>query len=94
MCPLSRSFRRWLTAIPTLIAWLAPSAALAGWSAGGIPISATDSVASTPVVAPDGEGGVIIAWSDHRDVDQHFYVTRRTASGDVPPGCAPAPRSR
>jgi hypothetical protein len=51
-----------------------------------MPISATDSVASTPVVAPDGAGGVIVAWSDHRDVDQHFYVTRRTANGDVPIG--------
>jgi hypothetical protein len=83
---IPRCFPRVLVALFAATALRAPAVAASGWSAGGIAISATDSVAATPVVAPDGAGGVIIAWSDHRDVDQHFYVTRRLASGDVPSG--------
>ncbi|MFI5370506.1 MAG: hypothetical protein ACHQ52_03035 [Candidatus Eisenbacteria bacterium] len=81
---------RILRALPVLLfvaaTMHAPTAAASGWSAGGMPISPSDSAADTPVVAPDGAGGVIVAWIDHRDTDWHFYVTRRTASGDVPTG--------
>lgn len=65
---------------------LQPGRAHAAWPIGGMRLSLTDSAATMPVVAPDGSGGVIVAWFDHRDVDVHAYATRRLADGSVPTG--------
>lgn len=72
-----------------LAATLASARANAGWPAGGMRLSLSDSAAYTPVVAGDGGGGVIVAWFDHRDVDLHVYATRRLADGSVPAGWQP-----
>jgi hypothetical protein len=77
------------TALALLLTALVAKSAAAGWPAGGMRLSLSDSAAYTPVLAPDGAGGVIVAWFDHRDVDIHAYATRRAPDGSVPPGWVP-----
>jgi hypothetical protein len=36
--------------------------------------------------APDGAGGVFLAWQDHRGADNDIYATRLSATGTTPPG--------
>jgi hypothetical protein len=51
------------------------------WSSAGVPVDAGTGQDSSPVVASDGEGGVIVAWQDNRGVDADIYAQRISASG-------------
>lgn len=57
-----------------------------GWPADGLPICVLAGVQRAPRLAPDGEGGVLIAWEDLRDGSLAAYAQRVTAEGQIDPG--------
>lgn len=58
----------------------AAGAVASGWPASGLPVTSNASAEFNPVIAPDGSGGVLLAWTDYRgDVD--IYAQRVNGSG-------------
>lgn len=64
----------------------AAGAVAPGWPADGLPICTLPSVQGAPQLAPDGAGGVLIAWGDLRDGPRAAYAQRITAAGQIAPG--------
>lgn len=69
-----------------LASW--PGRAAAAWPndpAANVPVCTNPSVQEYPAVVSDGEGGVIIAWRDYRDINgptlDNVYAQRVSASG-------------
>jgi hypothetical protein len=57
------------------------------WSGEGIPVCAQGSNPKTLAVAPDGSGGLLVAWQEHgAGVDDFIVAQRFTASGSIAPG--------
>jgi hypothetical protein len=60
-----------------------------GWPAGGFPVCVNPE-SQTPVsIASDGEGGVLITWTDQRDgptTNTDIYAQRVRPDGTLPPG--------
>ncbi|HEX6791605.1 MAG TPA: T9SS type A sorting domain-containing protein [Candidatus Krumholzibacteria bacterium] len=46
------------------------------WQQDGIPVCNQSAANQVPAVMPDGAGGVIVAWEDHRGVGSDIYVQR------------------
>jgi hypothetical protein len=57
-----------------------------GWPADGLPISVLPAGQGGTVLAPDGAGGVLMAWGDSRDGPIAVYAQRVSPSGVVAPG--------
>ncbi len=55
----------------------------AGWILEGVPICVAPYIQRYPVIASDGAGGAIIAWSDSRTMDFNIYAQRINAHGDT-----------
>jgi hypothetical protein len=53
------------------------SSGLTAWNSDGVILTTTDSLTSAPVIAPDGSGGAIVAWSESSDI----YAQHVTDSG-------------
>lgn len=51
------------------------------WIANGSPLCTQPNGQNFPTLAPDGTGGVIIAWNDGRGVDQDIYAQRLGSTG-------------
>jgi len=52
------------------------------WNPNGTVVAAPAVPQSAPAIAPDGLGGAVVAWEDHRDAcDGDIYVQRLDASG-------------
>lgn len=65
---------------------LASGAVDLAWPANGRAMCTAPGNQSVPVIAPDGAGGALVAWSDLRnDVDSDIYVVRVLAGGAVDP---------
>src|SRR6185503_5616688 len=63
-------------------ALLAPAFAYAQWQPNGIPVAALNENQHRPVAAPDGAGGVYLAWFDDRGpYGRQIYAQRLDASG-------------
>ena len=59
----------------------------ADWRGSGLPITALPGDQSSPRVAPDGSGGIYVAWQDGRALpDGGLRLIRLTAEGVVAPG--------
>jgi len=52
-----------------------------GWPSIGVPVSRAAMDQLSPVSIPDGSGGVIVAWKDHRGADYDIYAQRMNANG-------------
>jgi hypothetical protein len=62
---------------------------VAGWPAGGLPVSTPPLAQGGTELAPDGEGGFIVAWSDNRNCPGtciEIYAQRVTWSGEIAAG--------
>ncbi len=57
-----------------------------GWPQGGVLVSGVVGNQLEAVMAPDGAGGVFLAWYDARNDDGDIYAQRITATGSVSPG--------
>ena len=62
-----------------------------GWPGDGVPVCTNPEIQDAVGIAPDGAGGVYVAWQDTRDyfVDFHrrdIYLQRVTHDGSIPPG--------
>jgi hypothetical protein len=68
-----------LAAIP-----FSPSPALAEWLRGGTPVHVGPLTQRDPTLAPDGLGGMFVAWI-HYDVSPELFVKRVTGDGDLAP---------
>jgi hypothetical protein len=55
-----------------------------GWPVNGTAVCAADSLQELPQIASDGEGGAIVAWTDHRAGRPQTYAQRVSADGTVP----------
>jgi hypothetical protein len=53
------------------------------WPADGVPVCATPGEQSAARIAPDGVGGAIVTWQDHRGPDWDIYAQRVTALGTI-----------
>src|SRR5436190_4583883 len=63
-------------------ALFAPLCAHAQWGSNGIPVAALNGNQHTPVSAPDGAGGVFLAWFDDRGAfGRQIFAQRLDASG-------------
>src|SRR5512143_526219 len=63
---------------------LSPRPATAAWPTSplvNVPVCTAASVQWRPTLAPDGVGGVIIAWMDYRNGDSDVYAQRVSADG-------------
>jgi hypothetical protein len=59
----------------------------AGWTANGVSVCSDSSLRQDMAMIADGAGGVIVAWSDFRNVnDLDIYVQRITGTGAVATG--------
>ncbi len=65
---------------------LAPRAANAAWSLNGNLVCTAANDQTNTVMAPDGSGGMFIAWQDDRTGTSDLYAMRLTASGSAAPG--------
>src|SRR5258707_5419304 len=66
---------------------LAPRLARAQWVDNGVPVCTAPGGQDIPLVAPDGAGGVFVAWRDLRNGNQaDVYVQHLTATGYIAPG--------
>jgi hypothetical protein len=61
-----------------------------GWPGEGLAVAALPRSQNGPDAAPDGTGGVLVVWYDHRNVDlgtaQDLYAQRILADGTIAPG--------
>jgi hypothetical protein len=78
------------------------SSGTAHWAAGGLPVCDTAMTQCEPSIAPDGAGGIVVAWSDNRDSLQYdIFAARLTSAGSpvwevrgVPVCAAPGDQAR
>jgi hypothetical protein len=56
------------------------------WPANGLIVASAVTDSLVPVVAPDGEGGLYLAWDDTRFLVSDIRAQRLTASGEPSPG--------
>ena len=54
-----------------------------GWGPAGVVVCNNVDNQMNPVIASDGAGGAVVAWTDLRGVEQHIYAQRVDASGVV-----------
>jgi hypothetical protein len=67
--------------------YLAPDGSvMPGWPANGIPVCTAAGFQGFPKLAPDGSGGVFVAWGDLRDGLVASYAQRVTAAGGIAAG--------
>ena len=52
------------------------------WTANGKPFCTNDSSRGNLSVIPDGHGGAVIAWTDHRNGNADIYIQRINSNGD------------
>ena len=59
-----------------------------GWPAGGVPLCVAAGDQRSPLVLPDGAGGVFVAWEDDRAgaADPNLYLQRLTVTGALATG--------
>ena len=55
------------------------------WPADGRAICTASALRQDPVIASDGAGGAIVAWTDHRGTTSDIYAQRVLSSGSVDP---------
>jgi predicted lipoprotein with Yx(FWY)xxD motif len=53
------------------------------WTSGGIGICTNSAHQQNPEVAPDGSGGVLIAWFDQRNVKNEIFLQRVKSDGTI-----------
>src|SRR5438067_943405 len=75
-----------LDAIPVLAILLIPNPAVAGWSLDGNPLCRARTAQAALVLAPDGAGGVFVAWEDARSGILSVYAQHLTSSGAIVTG--------
>ena len=63
-------------------------AVAAGWPADGIAVCAAAGHQGGPLLAADGAGGTLVAWTDHRGADDDLYGTHVDGAGNPRPGWA------
>ncbi len=51
------------------------------WAVGGVPVCTASGTQYRQTIVPDGSGGAILAWQDHRGSDPDIYAQRLSASG-------------
>jgi hypothetical protein len=57
-----------------------------GWIEGGMPVCAAEESQISPALAPDGAGGVMVAWRDARNDSQYdVFGTRIAGDGSIAP---------
>lgn len=61
------------------------------WATGGIPVCPSGGPQLTPSAAPDGAGGVVVAWHENRSGPYDIYAQRVSASGVLQWGPAGVP---
>jgi hypothetical protein len=66
-----------------LLLSLAAAPVQAGWPHFRIPICEAPAEQQSPASAPDGSGGVIIAWTDYRNGTADIFAQRVDGSGDL-----------
>ncbi len=70
-----------------LLATVCASPCLAGWTGGGLPITALPGDQSDPAIVPDGAGGLFVSWLDKRPSPLGgCYLVRLTPDGEVASG--------
>src|SRR5262249_28373986 len=62
---------------------LFPTTTLAAWQTDGTPIVVAPGYQTLSSVAPDGLGGLLVAWSDSRTGLYDIYVERISAAGVI-----------
>src|SRR5262249_383364 len=67
---------------------IAAGAVAPGWPVGGLMVCPIASFQRTPAIAPDGAGGVFVAWQDSR-AGYDIYLQRFTGDGAIAPGWSP-----
>jgi len=60
----------------------------AGWETDGNPVCVANSSKASPQLAPSGNDGVIVVWTDGRNGNDDVFGLRMTAGGAVSPGWA------
>jgi len=53
------------------------------WTVDGIPVCAVTGHTNEPMALPDGEGGVVVAWTDQRAGNRDIYAQRLDTKGDA-----------
>lgn len=66
----------------------ATGAVAPGWPLDGLPVAVAPDIQAFPNLLPDGQGGVIIAWSDGRSGALDTYGVRLTSDGTIAAGWA------
>jgi len=59
----------------------ADGAVHAGWTASGVPVCSASGTQVTPKSCPDGQGGLFVAWTDHRGASYDIYAQHLMADG-------------
>ena len=54
------------------------------WGADGAPVSSHSTDQTSPVIARDGSGGALIAWTDQRDGNANVYAGKIFSDGSLP----------
>lgn len=68
---------------PDIFAQHIDSNGVALWSLNGAPVCTQVADQSTPSVLPDGQGGIIVSWSDWRSgIERDIYAQRLNQNGD------------
>jgi hypothetical protein len=60
-----------------------------GWRADGLPVCTAAGVQTHPSLAPDGAGGVLLAWEDRRGAGADIYAARLAGDGTPVVGWPP-----
>ncbi len=60
-----------------------------GWRADGLPVCTAAGAQTHPSLAPDGAGGVLLAWEDRRAAGADIYAARLAADGTPVAGWPP-----
>ncbi len=68
---------------------LADGSTAPGWPAGGYPVCALPNAQFLSCVVPDGAGGLLLAWYDHRTYPAVAYAQRVRPDGSLAPGWQP-----
>ena len=67
--------------------WLSSQVARAQWVENGVPVCTAPNSQDNALVAPDGAGGVFVAWRDLRKgTDDDIYMQHLTAAGEIAAG--------
>jgi hypothetical protein len=72
-----------IVVLAVLVLVAAPSAATAGWRAGGVPITLAAGDQTAFAIVADGSGGAVVAWQDDRGAGNRIYAQRLDAGGNA-----------